>query len=192
MLTAALNEHCRTTGQPHTAARTAGQLLTAAHIATATHTAHTAWIKVPHTTHHIPHTALLAHTAIDMNWNSSLWMRMYLWKIMWIYVNYYDEFIRRIKTNSFKCTWIYMNIDMNIFQIIWFIPNLCQMKQIRSELIWNMLTAALNAHCRIAGQPLTAVHIATAAHTAHTAWIKVPHTTHHIYTAHCTSVTHRN
>ncbi len=36
-------------------------------------------------------------------------MRVNSWKLMWFFVNYY-EFICRIKTNLFTCTWIYMDI----------------------------------------------------------------------------------
>jgi hypothetical protein len=66
---------------------------------TAAHTAHTAWIKVPQTAHRTPHTALLSHTAINVNLNKFIWMCMHLHK-----------FIRILFV-----VWIYMYINMTLF-----------------------------------------------------------------------------
>jgi hypothetical protein len=92
---------------------------------------------------------------------------------------------------------------MILIKIIWFIPNLYELKQICFEFIWKY------AHCRTLRVlphrrtlPHTTAHTATlphsrtllrtlphtAAHTVHTARIKVPHTAHR--TLHTTLLSH--
>jgi hypothetical protein len=63
MLTAGLYSHCRTAGQPHTAARTAAQPHTAAHIAThcCAHCAHCMNQSAAHRTTHEAHRTAVAH-----------------------------------------------------------------------------------------------------------------------------------
>jgi hypothetical protein len=83
---------------------------------------------------------------------------MNLCKFMRICVNWY-EFIW-IKTLSYECVWIYMNINMILFQIIWFIQNLIKFIQICFEFIWKNAHCRSATHCRTAGQPHTAARTA--------------------------------
>ena len=84
-----------------------------------------------------------------------------------------------IKTTLVECNkWNKMNlhayINMILFKIMWFIPNLYEFIRICFEFIYKYARCQTAAHCRTAGQPHTAARTAgqphTAAHTAaHTA-----------------------
>jgi hypothetical protein len=96
---------------------------------------------------------------------------------MCIYVYLYES--KQFHFNVYELTQILIWFYSIIFQIIWFIPNLCKFIRISFEFIWKYVLLHTAARCRTL--PYAAAHCRTLPHTSAlscSAWIKMPHIAH--------------
>jgi hypothetical protein len=148
---------------------------------------HTAWIKLPHTTHRTLYTA---HSRTpQLTWIQIMLCEcvLHLQELMWIYVNLCES--KQIYLYVYALTWIFAWFHLIWFQIIWCIPNLYKSKRIYFEFTWKYAHSRTAAHCCTPGQPhtnartaaLRRAHCRTLPHcrTLHKLKCRTPHTVAH-------------